>query len=465
MTGPTHWRTGPAHHGPARRMPGRTRRGRPTAPVQGGQGDRLPVLARPAVWLMLATVGLGAWRLADILHAAVVTYPAATVTAVGLFGLYAVPFLLLIGMIDYLDREPLILRVTALAWGGLVATTAAIAGGTAAANLMAKLGSPQLAADWGPALGSAAVEEILKALGVVAIMLVAPTALRSIVDGFVYGALVGLGFQVVENVVFAINAVAVAEGTDDVGPVAATFLLRGVLGGLWSHALFSAIAGAGVAYAVVGRHRSPAVRALVASVLVGSAWLFHFLWNSPWLADGFGYGAVGVGLALLIKGVPALAVGATLIIVAERREADFYGAVLARLGDPRLASPDEIVALVSPVRRLAARQRARLRMGRAGGRAMRRLQRAQAQLASALAGDKAAVSLAGVPHLVETREVGRRRRAVLVRRHQMLALGLATGGRPPGRLAVLASSAAVEVFVAVLVVVGIGVAIRALGGA
>jgi hypothetical protein len=132
---------------------------------------------------------------------------------------------------------------------------------------------------------------------------------------------------------------------------------------------------------------------------------------------------------------------------------------------------------VSPVRRLAARQRARLRMGRAGGRAMRRLQRAQARLASALAGDAelagnaelarndVTVSLGGVPHLVESREVGRRRRAVLVRRHQMLALGLATAGRPPGRLSVLASSAAVEVFVAVLVVVGVGVAIRALGGA
>jgi RsiW-degrading membrane proteinase PrsW (M82 family) len=429
------------------------------------------MFARPAVWLLLGTVSLGAWRLTDILQAAVADYPAATLAAVGLFGLYAVPFLLLIGMIDYLDREPLILRITALAWGGLVATTAAIAGGTAAANLIAKLGSPQLAADWGPALGSAGVEEILKALGVVAIVLVAPTALRSIVDGFVYGALVGLGFQVVENIVFAVNAVAVADGTDRLGPVAATFLVRGVLGGPWSHALFSAIAGAGVAYAVAGRRRG-AVRALIACALVGSAFLFHFVWNSPWLADGFGYGPVGVGLALLIKGVPALAVGATLIIVAERRKADFYGAVLARLGDPRLASPDEIVALISPVRRLAARQRARLRMGRAGGRAMRRLQRAQARLASALAGDGAvagtgaAVNQAGRPRrLVESREVRRWRHAVLVRRHQMLALGLATGGRPPGRLAVLTASAAAELFVVVLLLVAIGVAVRALGGA
>ena len=109
--------------------------------------------------------------------------------------------------------------------------------------------------------------------------------------------------------------------------------------------------------------------------------------------------------------------GITLIVLsAERREADFYGGVLARLADPRVASLDEIVALVSPLRRLAARHRARRRLGFAGGRAMRRLQRAQAQLASALARDPG----------FDAGEVGRRRRAVLVRRRQMLALGLAT---------------------------------------
>ena len=161
-------------------------------------------------------------------------------------------------MIDYLQREPGLPRLVALAWGGLVATSAAIAGGAAAANLIAKLGSPTFAAEWGPALGAATVEEMLKALGVVAIVLVAAAGLRSVVDGFVYGALVGLGFQVVENVdLRGQRGRAVAEGTDRVGPVVATFLLRGVLGGLWSHALFTAIAGAGIAYAVVNRHRSP----------------------------------------------------------------------------------------------------------------------------------------------------------------------------------------------------------------
>lgn len=440
----------------------------------------MPVFARPALWLVVMLLGVGAWRVGVILRSAVESYPVATVAALILFAAYAVPFLVLIGMIDYLEREPLILRAVAFGWGGLVATSAAIAGGTAAQNLIAKWGSPQLAADWGPALGAAGVEEILKVVGVVAIALVAPTRIRSIVDGFVYGALIGLGFQVVENVIFAVNATAVGGGTDQIGPVVSTFLLRGFLGGLWSHALFSALAGAGVAYAIVSRRRSRAVRALVAAVLVGAAWMFHLGWNSPWLADGFGYGAPGVFLALLIKGIPALAVGATLIIIAERRKADDYGGILARLRDPLVATPDEIVALVSPLRRLAERRHARLRLGLAGGRAMRRLQRAQALLAVALSratearateapatedratedhrrqGERRAV-------ILDTAEITHRRRDVVARRHQLLALGVASR-RPVSRIAAVATSGAVGLVAIVLVVIGIGVAVRALGG-
>ena len=82
----------------------------------------------------------------------------------------------------------------------------------------------------------------------VMIALLAGSQINSVLDGFVYGALAGLGFQVVENIVFALNAVDLAGAGDRGGPVVATFLLRGFLGGLWSHTLFTALAGAGVAY-------------------------------------------------------------------------------------------------------------------------------------------------------------------------------------------------------------------------
>jgi PrsW family intramembrane metalloprotease len=86
------------------------------------------------------------------------------------------------------------------AGGGLVATSAAISGSAALQDILAKVSSPQVAAEWGPAVAGA------------------------------YGALVGLGFQVVENIVFAVNAVALHSGRDQVAPVVVTFLLRSLLG-------------------------------------------------------------------------------------------------------------------------------------------------------------------------------------------------------------------------------------------
>src|SRR6185369_6418393 len=114
---------------------------------------------------------------------------------------------------------------------------------------------------------------------------------------------------------------------------------------------------------------------------------------------------------LLVKGIPALLVGVGLVVAAERRESEYYAGLLAGVADHRVATPDEITTLVSPRRRLAARQRARDRLGAAGARAVRRLQRAQARLAVALSRDPAG-------------EVPRRRREVLRRRHQLLALAL-----------------------------------------
>jgi RsiW-degrading membrane proteinase PrsW (M82 family) len=405
------------------------------------------VVARPSTWLLLAAYVAGAIRIGGILRTGFADFPIATTTAVALFTLYAIPFILFVRMIDYLEREPVPLQVLSVLWGGLVATSAAISGGTAVQDLMAKFGSPRFAADWGPAVSGAVVEELVKVAGVLTIALIAPGHINSVVDGFVYGALVGLGFQVVEDVVFAVNAVIVDTGADAVGPVISTFLVRGFLGGLWSHTLFTAVAGAGVAYALVRRDRPRLQRIMVMVALFLVAAGFHFLWNSP-LLMGLGLGLLGMILTLLVKGIPALLVGAILLLVAERREADYYGGMLAGLGDHRIATSDEIANLLSPRRRLAARRQARIRLGAQGARAIGRLQRAQAQLAVAISRDPGA-------------EVLRRRRDVLVRRHQLIALGIRGNvRRSPG----LPDSAilAAEILALSLVVLAVALAIRLL---
>jgi RsiW-degrading membrane proteinase PrsW (M82 family) len=401
---------------------------------------------------------VGSARVGSILHDAFARYPVATGVAVILFTLYAIPFWLFVSGLDYLEREPPVLLATAFAWGGLVATSLAVSGSAAMHNLVAKWSSPAFAAAWGPALVGPTVEEIVKVLGLVAIVLVAGAQLNSVLDGVVYGSLVGLGFQVVEDVVFAVDAVAFAGGGDRVDPVVTTFLLRGFLAGLWSHTLFGALAGAGVGYLVVRVDRSLASRIGAAALALGGAWLCHFVWNSPLLADGLGYGGLGVLAVLLVKGLPPLLVILLLVRAAGEREADYYTAQLLALDDRMVITPNELRVLPRVGRRAEARRYAHGRAGVRGRRAVRRLQRAQARLAVELSR-----AGGGVAALADSPAAGRWYEEVLAQRQRLLRLGHPEAIAPYERAGMVRRwIGAVGAVVALIV---IWVAIRSIGAA
>lgn len=417
----------------------------PTPP--GATGRRSLVL--PAFWMLLALLVAGGVRVAGMVAASFRLYPVATVTAAVLFILYAIPFVLVVRSVDFMEREPPLLIGAAVGWGGLVATTVAISGDTAIRDMLAKLVSPAFAAAWGPAIAGPAVEELLKTLGVVLVVMVARKQVNSVVDGAVYGAFVGLGFQVVEDFVYAVNAVGIDGRGDRVGPVIAIFFLRGFLGGLWSHTLFSSLAGAGIGYFVVRRgSRSLSRRLGVALACVSGAWACHFVWNSPLLSDGLGYGLLGVVAALLIKGVPALIMIALLVRGAGGDEADFYLRELVALGDPRVVTRRELHALRTGRRRYAARRYAYARCGRPGAHAVRELQVAQARLALELSrgGDR-------VDELYDV---------VLGWRGKLVAYGHPDALVPPAPRRSWGGVVALLVFGA-MVVAAVAVAIKALG--
>jgi RsiW-degrading membrane proteinase PrsW (M82 family) len=334
----------------------------------------------PAFWLALLLVLAGGWRMSLIVADAVRLYPTASVVAFVLFALYAIPFLLVLREVDYLEREPLALRLVAFAWGGVVATSLANVGNDAAQGILAKLLSPGFADRWAAAIAGPANEETLKALGVIVIVLLARRHVNSTVDGFVYGALVGLGFQLVEDFVYAINAEVLAANGDQVGPVIAVFIVRGFLGGLWSHTLFTSLTGAGIGYAVVSTGRPWRVRIGVAVLAFLGAWLLHFVWNSPLLMDGFGVGVPGILAALFIKGVPGLVAVLLILRTARRHEASYYTELLGGV-EPAVVAPGEVDALVTRRARSAARHYAFTRSGMTAERSVRRLQRAQVRLA------------------------------------------------------------------------------------
>jgi RsiW-degrading membrane proteinase PrsW (M82 family) len=373
----------------------------------------------PALVVLAIGLPFGGWRIATALYGTASGYPRATLLAITLFGLYAVPFLLFIGAIDFLEREPKPLLATAFAWGVAV-IVAAVPANAALDGLLGKATSPAFAAEWGPALVAPVVEEPLKLLGVVMIVLVAPTQINSVVDGFVYGAVVGLGFQVIEDIGYAVSAVTAAGQGDRIDPVLGTFVLRGFVAGLWSHTLFTALAGAGVAYAVVRHGQRPAGTryAVVALGLLG-AMLCHLVWNSPLVTDGL------PALAeVLTKGAVALGLILWLVRAAGAAEGGYYAGLLAALADGRIAGPAEVLALRTARGRAAARRAARARAGRSGERAVGRLQRAQARLAVEISRHGAD----GYPDSCALREAYRQ---VVVARHHLIAAGMGLGHRPP----------------------------------
>ena len=79
------------------------------------------------------------------------------------------------------------------------------------------------------------------------------------------------------------------------------------------------------------------------------------LWNSPILDDGLGNGGLALLAVLVVKGLPPLVLILLLVRSAHDREADYYVAQLATLGDPELITEAELGVLKSSARRASAR--------------------------------------------------------------------------------------------------------------
>ncbi len=288
--------------------------------------SRRSSLRLPAFWLLVVALAIGLWRMSMLVSAAFVRFPVATVVAAALFILYAVPFVIVARSIDFFEPEPALLVGAAVGWGAVVATMTAISGNTAARAIVAKLVSPAFATAWGPAIIGPTLEEVLKTLGVVVIVLVARRQVNSVADGAVYGAFVGLGFQCVENFVDAVQRRCPGRARRQRPTRHRHILVCAVSSPVcgatrcsprWPAPVWrtSWCTGATNRSCDVWVSRWPGV---------AGAWLFHFVWNSPWFADGFGYGGLGVLAGLLVKGAPALVLIALLVRSASGREADFY---------------------------------------------------------------------------------------------------------------------------------------------
>jgi RsiW-degrading membrane proteinase PrsW (M82 family) len=343
-------------------------------------------LRSPAFWLFAAVVVVTGLLSIQQQQAFRDVSPSGWALSWGLLALYALPVVLLVSALDLYEREPLSLLAAAFLWGAVAATTLSAYANEGWGLVVARVGGPGFASRWTAALAAPIVEETLKAAGIVLLAIVAADEFDDVLDGFVYGALCGLGFALVEDVFYF---VAVFGGTP--GGVLAGFWVRVVSSGLYGHVLYTGLSGMGVAYAVSRRGEEPLRRRVWVAVglfLAGVAG--HVLWNSP-LLNLFPGQVEGVGdwlripVAAAVKGLPLLLFVVVLIRLAHRRERRWLETALrSEAGRPGLTAV-ELGVLLEPGARRRARHDVRARAGSGAAGLLRRLQREQVNLAMASA--------------------------------------------------------------------------------
>jgi RsiW-degrading membrane proteinase PrsW (M82 family) len=297
--------------------------------------------------------------------------PANSWMALVQWAIYALVFLAVVYHHQLFVRRSPWVTASAFVWGGLVATWFAARANEALQDIFTHWFGPGVNERWGTALSAATNEETLKALGLVTLALLPLALVRTTLDGWFYGMMIGLGFQVVEDYIFTVNQAA------DLTGVFAFLIQRGFISGLFAHAVYTGIAGLGVGFFVARTDRTLFVRVSVAVSLFLAAWTMHLLWDLPQLSEWLGSGSGALVGTVLIKGLPALAIMLVVLRWGRQHERVVWAAFVAEHIDPTAISTDEVEHLLSRRdRRAAARAVARTR-GRASGQLQERLQWAQ----------------------------------------------------------------------------------------
>jgi RsiW-degrading membrane proteinase PrsW (M82 family) len=335
---------------------------------------------QPAYWLFLMLLA-GSLLIVGLEQLAYLgSYPGAWFLSIILLAATAIPAGVIIYRFDMFEPEPASLITIAVLWGGVVALSFSAITNSSMLSFLQHLLPAVTVDSWGAAIVAPINEELYKGAGLVIIYLMARAEFNGLMDGLVYGAMIGLGFQVVENVQYFVHAAA-ESGGGQLGPVVSTFFIRVVLAGLYSHTLFSGLMGFGFAYLVTQRAATLGRRVGVAALFAVLAWAAHFVWNSPWLDSLMGRSTGSFALAVVVKGVPFLVFLVLLWVIARRREGQVFARLISTEVGTDVLSEAEFHSLQSGHRRRVALRRMKREKGAVARSWLKRLQREQMNLA------------------------------------------------------------------------------------
>jgi RsiW-degrading membrane proteinase PrsW (M82 family) len=296
---------------------------------------------------------------------------------------YAVPVILIVRILDLYEREPISLVIGALLWGGIAAIGISLRANTSWGRAIGQYYGPEFASKWSAALTAPIIEEVSKALAVVVIYLIARDEIDDIMDGFVYGAMAGLGFSFVEDMLYFVRT---SQG--DLGVLFKMYFVRVLASGIYGHVLFTGLTGIGIAYFVTRAGVASRIKRFVVAIgLFLVAMAAHAFWNSPVLRGFFDnnlsslghYISVAIGSA--IKGLPFFLFLVLMVVLARRREGRWLDAALQTEVGKDGITEEELHQLDLPGARRKARKEAKRRLGPQAASILRQLQKQQINLA------------------------------------------------------------------------------------
>lgn len=255
----------------------------------------------------------------------------------------------LIYWIDRYEKEPLPLLGGLFAWGAVFAVAWSLILETALGLGVFLVTESEAAVTMSTvSVFAPLVEEFLKGLALVVVLIGFRLEFDSYLDGIVYGAIIGLGFAATENAFYIYTLGYLEDGWAGLATVSA---LRIVLFG-FQHAYYTAFSGLGFAASRLSRR--PAIRWAAPPAGLALAVLSHAFHNSliP-LVRGLG------GLALLTAADwMGWGVMVGVIVWALRRERAWILGYLQAEVQQGVLTPAQLEVAASPVRQTAARWQA-----------------------------------------------------------------------------------------------------------
>lgn len=164
--------------------------------------------------------------------------------------------------------------VLALLWGALGASAFAQNTNITVSTIFFRMGVTDLEiTSW---TTTPVIEETLKLLGVLGLAFIPAVRFRRLLDGLFYGVLVGVGFLVCESFFYTISTLVNNPG-NLAGNLIAMITVRGLLGGIMCHPIYTGIIGIGIGYAVTKKDKSVTTRGAILAATIALSMTLHSL--------------------------------------------------------------------------------------------------------------------------------------------------------------------------------------------